>query len=148
MFDTYITVIGNAVEDPVLRTTGTGRPVARFRLASTARQRDPGSNEFVDSDRLFVNVVCWREMAVHVCESVRKGHPVVVHGRIATREYVKDEQPRTSYEITADAIGHNLARGRAQFTGMTRPMITAPLPEPVRAELPVAQLAGAAAGSG
>lgn len=113
MFDTLITVVGNVVDEPQLRATPAGRAVASFRIASTARRRD-GDN-FVDANTLYLTVTCWQEMAHNVATSIRKGQPVLVHGRVYTREYVKDEQKRANYEMTADAIGHNLARGSAEF---------------------------------
>ena len=39
MNDTYVTIAGNAVEDPVRRTTNSGDPFVHFRLASTPRRR-------------------------------------------------------------------------------------------------------------
>src|SRR5580704_6975611 len=38
--DTQITIAGNLVDDPELRFTPAGQPVARFRVASTPRFRD------------------------------------------------------------------------------------------------------------
>ena len=38
--ETTITVTGNLVDDPELRFTPSGVPVARFRIASTPRYRD------------------------------------------------------------------------------------------------------------
>ena len=35
--DTPITIVGNLVDDPELRFTPTGQPVATFRIASTPR---------------------------------------------------------------------------------------------------------------
>ncbi len=120
MFDTYITVIGNVVDDPALRTTASGRPVTSFRVASTSRRRNPETNQFEDAAKFFVSVVCWQDMAHHVARSIHKGQPVVVTGRIATREYTKDEQLRATYEITADAVGPNLAHGFSEFTKVRR----------------------------
>lgn len=120
MFDTNLTVVGNVVDDPTLRTTNTGSAVANFRLASTARRFDRESEKYIDAGKLFLNVTCWNEMAENVARSLRKGQSIVVMGRLVSREYVKDEQARVSYEITADAIGHNLARGYTEFTKTVR----------------------------
>jgi single-strand DNA-binding protein len=40
MQDTQLTIVGNLVEDPELRFTPSGQPVAKFRIASTPRYRD------------------------------------------------------------------------------------------------------------
>ena len=57
----------------------------------------------------------WREFAENVAESLRKGDPIVVHGKMYSRQYVKDETNRVSYEIEPESIGHDLARGVAKF---------------------------------
>ena len=116
MFETMLTVVGNLVDDPKLRTTPTGTPVASFRIASTARRYDATSRQHVDGSRLFLTVTCWQEMAGNVANSLRRGQPVVVYGRLLSREYIKDEQTRITFEMTAEAVGPNLARGRAEFT--------------------------------
>ncbi len=38
-----------------------------------------------------------------------------------SREYVKDEVTRMSYELDAVAVGHDLSRGTAEFTKIVRP---------------------------
>lgn len=120
MFDTMLTVVGNVVDDPALRSAHSGAAVASFRVASTARRYDRGSEKYIDAGKLFLTVTCWNEMAENVSRSLRKGDPIIVFGRIVSREYVKDEQARVSYEMTAEAVGHNLARGRTDFTKTTR----------------------------
>jgi single-strand DNA-binding protein len=52
-----------------------------------------------------------------VASSVSVGDPVIVHGRIDTRDWKTEQgEPRMSYEVDAYAVGHDLARGRAVFT--------------------------------
>jgi single-strand DNA-binding protein len=51
MNDTQITVIGNAIDDPELRFTPAGQPVARFRVASTPRGRDKATGEWKTAKR-------------------------------------------------------------------------------------------------
>lgn len=121
MNDTYLTIVGNAVDDPKMRTTGAGVPVASFRIASTSRRLNRETKTWEDNERLFATVTCWRALAQNVAASVKKGQPVVVTGRFYSREYVKDEVSRMSYELDAIAVGHDLARGTSQFTKITRP---------------------------
>ena len=61
-------------------------------------------------------MVAWRRLAEGVAASVIVGDPVIVYGRIYTRDW-KDENGNTriSYEMEAYSIGHDLARGRARF---------------------------------
>lgn len=121
MNDTHITIVGNVVDEPRLRQTQSGVPVTSFRIGSTSRRFDRETGTWIDNERLFATVTCWRAMAQNVAMSLRKGQPVVVTGRFYSREYVKDEATRMSYELDALAIGHDLARGTSEFTKVARP---------------------------
>ena len=116
MNDTMMTIVGNVVDTPRRRTTKNGHTVTNFRIASTSRRFDREQEKFIDNATLFVNVTCWRQMGVNVDQSIKKGQPVLVHGRYTMREYTVEEQVRTSYELEAIAVGHDLARGTSQFT--------------------------------
>ena len=126
MNETYLTVVGNVVETPKLRRTRSGHWVANFRLASTTRRFDREKGAWTDAATLFVNVTAWRAMAENIAQSVHKGQPVIATGRYYQREYTVDEQPRTSYELEATAVGHDLTRGVATFERVSRPQ-TAPV---------------------
>jgi single-strand DNA-binding protein len=121
MNDTYMTIVGNVVDDPRQRNTNSGHAVTNFRVASTSRRFDRETNRFVDNATLFVNVTCWRATAENVGQSVRKGQPVIVTGRFYQREYTVDEQVKFSYELEASAVGHDLSRGTADFKKVVRP---------------------------
>jgi single-strand DNA-binding protein len=48
--------------------------------------------------------------------SLQLGDPVVVHGRLYTRDWTDDQGGRrTSYELDAVAVGHDLSRGVGKF---------------------------------
>jgi single-strand DNA-binding protein len=117
MFDTYVTVVGNVLTAPEWRrTTNTNTLVTTFRVASTARRLDRENNRWVDGNSLRVRVTCWRRLAENVASSVTTGDPVVVVGRMYTRDWVDGEnRNRTTYEIEAVAVGHDLSRGRSTF---------------------------------
>jgi single-strand DNA-binding protein len=117
MFDTYVTVVGNALTAPEWRrTTGSQALVANFKVASTSRRYDKDSGRWVDGDSLRVRVTCWRRLAEGVASSVMVGDPLVVTGRMYTRDWTtEDGQRRVSYELEAAAVGHDLSRGRAKF---------------------------------
>jgi single-strand DNA-binding protein len=76
--DTQITIAGNLVEDPELRFTPAGQPVARFRVASTPRFRDNSTGEWKDGDSLFLTCNVWRQAAENVAESLTRGMRVIV----------------------------------------------------------------------
>jgi single-strand DNA-binding protein len=117
MYDTNVTVVGNALNTPEYRRIErTSALVANFRVASTTRRWDKNNNRWTDGDSLRVRVTCWRRLAEGVVASIKVGDPVVVHGRLYTREWnTEDGQRRTAYELEAVSVGHDLARGVGVF---------------------------------
>jgi single-strand DNA-binding protein len=124
MNDTFMTIVGNVVDAPRMRLTKSGHAVTNFRVASTSRRFDRENQRWVDNATLFVNVTCWRAMAENVAFSVHKGQPVIVSGRYYSREYEINETVRVSYELEANAVGHDLARGTSEFRKVIRPSVT------------------------
>lgn len=120
MNDTIITLVGNVVDRPRMRRTKNGNTVTNFRVASTSRRFDRELGTWVDNSTLYINVTCWRAMGENVEESVHKGQPVIVTGRYYTREYTVNEIVRTSYELEATAVGHDLSRGVSKFERVYR----------------------------
>jgi single-strand DNA-binding protein len=117
VFDTNLAVVGNVLTAPEWRRiASTGSLVANFRVASTARRFDRETNRWVDGNSFRVRVTAWRRLAEGVASSIAVGDPVVVYGRLYSRDW-KDEKNnnRVSYEMEAFSIGHDLARGRAKF---------------------------------
>jgi single-strand DNA-binding protein len=117
VFETNIVIVGNALTAPEWRrTTNSNTLVANFRVASTARRFDKDGNRWVDGETLRVRVTCWRRLAENVGASIAVGDPVVVVGKLYTRDWTdSDNNPRSSYEMEAVAVGHDLARGRTRL---------------------------------
>ena len=119
--DTPITIVGNLVNDPELRFTASGQPVATFRVASTPRIRDNSTGEWKDGDSLFLTCNVWRQMAENCAESLQRGMRVIVSGRLRQRNYETQQgEKRTVYEIEADDVGPSLLRASAKVTKATR----------------------------
>jgi len=114
--ETPITFVGNVVADPELRFTPSGAAVANFRVASTPRTFDRTTNDWKDGDPVFLSVSVWRQQAENVAESIRRGDRVIVVGRLTQRQYEKDGERRSSYEIQADDIAPSLLRASAAVT--------------------------------
>ena len=119
--DTQITIVGNLVDDPELRFTPAGQPVARFRVASTPRFRDNASGEWKDGDSLFLTCNVWRLAAENVAESLQRGMRVIVSGRLRQRQYeTKEGEKRTVYEIEVDDVGPSLRNASAKVNRAQR----------------------------
>jgi single-strand DNA-binding protein len=140
--ETFVTVVGNLVDDPKLRTIEAGKDVASFRIASTSRRFDRESQRWVDSGQLFLGVSCWRELAGNAAASLRKGDPVIVSGKLSTRTYEKDGQTRSVCELEALAVGPDLARGTAVFRRTPKP-VEEPAGAPAEPGPEASQLVGA-----
>jgi single-strand DNA-binding protein len=119
--DTQITIAGNLVDDPELRFTPAGQPVARFRVASTPRYLDKNTNEWKDGDSLFLSCNVWRQAAENVAESLTRGMRVIVSGRLRQRSYeTKEGEKRTVYEIEVDDVGPSLRNASAKVNKVAR----------------------------
>jgi single-strand DNA-binding protein len=119
--DTQITIVGNLVDDPELRFTPAGQPVARFRVASTPRFLDKNTNEWKDGDSLFLTCNVWRQAAENVAESLQRGMRVIVSGRLRQRSYeTKEGEKRTVYEVEVDDVGPSLRNASAKVNKVAR----------------------------
>ena len=119
--DTAITIAGNLVDDPELRFTPAGQPVAKFRVASTPRYLDKSTNEWKDGDSLFLTCNVWRQAAENVAESLTRGMRVIVSGRLRQRSYeTKEGEKRTVYEVEVDDVGPSLRNASAKVNKVAR----------------------------
>ena len=117
--ETVITVVGNLIADPEMRTTRNGSTVANFSIAATPRVFDKQSNQWVDGDALFLRCSAWRDLATHCAQSLAKGMRVIAQGRLQQRSYqAQDGSNRTVIEMTVDEIGPSLRYATAQVQKM------------------------------
>lgn len=117
MRDIQTTVIGNATGDPTEHKQDNGTVTAKVRIAVTGRYYNAATQDFADRKTEFITVFARRNLARNLLTSVRKGQPLVVTGRLSTSEWTaQDETQRHSLNIQAEAIGHDLTYGSANFT--------------------------------
>ena len=114
--ETRVALRGNVATEPVLKVTQQGTTVCSFRLAVTARRYSTSDSKVVDAETSWYTVTCWRSLAENAVASLSTGQGVVVQGRLRVRDFVHDAQPRTSADVTADALGHDLTWGTSSFT--------------------------------
>lgn len=124
MNDITFSVVGNVANEVQLRFTRSGEAVASFRLASSTRRFDRQGDRWVDGDTHYFTVSCWRGLAQNVVQTLTKGMPVVVFGRLRSREVQRPcgEAGHTVryFDIEAVSVGPDLARGVATFTRVKR----------------------------
>lgn len=103
-----VTLVGNLTRDPELRFTPSGAATANMGLAVSRRWQNRQTNEWEEQTSFF-NVVCWRDLADNVAESLSKGMRVVVTGRIEQRSWETEQgEKRSVVEIVADEVGPSL----------------------------------------
>ena len=111
MRETPVTVVGTLVSDMWPRRVGPDAAlVLNFRVACYERRFDKASESWVDGECLYLSVSCWRRLAENAASLV-KGDPVIVKGKLRTREWTTEQGERRSVvELEATSIGPDLAR--------------------------------------
>ena len=117
---TQVTIVGNVGADPERRSTGSGTIVTTIAVAVAERKYDRQSSKYVDAGTTWYRVNIWRDMAENACASLRKGMRVIVIGNLAAREWETQDSHGIAWEITADAIGPDLAFASADVKRVTR----------------------------
>jgi single-strand DNA-binding protein len=102
-----VTLVGNITDDPELRFTPSGLPVANFTVA--VNRRVPKDGGWEDKLEGFFRCSCWRDMAENVAESLQKGSRVMVVGRLQQRSWEDQEgNKRSTVEVQVDEVGPSL----------------------------------------
>lgn len=111
-----VTVIGTLVADPELRFTPSGAAVVNFTIAANSRRLNKDTQEWEDGDATFLRCNLWRDAAENVAESLNRGGRVIATGALKQREYEKDGEKRTVYELEVDEVGPSLKWAKAVVT--------------------------------
>lgn len=113
-----ITIIGNVTRDPELRYLTSGTALAQLGVAVNRRYQQNGEWQ---EDTSFFDVVCWRELADNVSESISKGDRIIVTGRLEQRSWeTQDGDKRSKVEIVADEVGPSLRWATARIEKVRR----------------------------
>lgn len=119
MGDTHVTFHGWVGNDVTHRQVN-GVSVANFRVASTPRIKRKG--EWMDGDTTWYSVSAWRVLADNVRDSVKKGDAVIVHGRLRSDAWEREDgQISSTLLVEASFVGHDLCRGTSVFLRSTKP---------------------------
>lgn len=104
-----LTIIGNLVRDPELRTTSGGDAVATFTVAVNRR----GQN--LDPD--YFRVTAWRTVGENCARFLSKGKKVCIIGPVKLSEYKdKNGNDRALMEVTAEDVEFLSPKGDTKET--------------------------------
>lgn len=120
MNETQISFQGNVGGDVQVRQAGAAQ-VATFRVAVTPRRFQRSTEQWADAETQWYTVHAWRSLGDNVAASLRRGDPVFVQGRLSARTWTTKEGVEvTTSEVDATVVGHDLNRGRADFSRTPR----------------------------
>jgi single-strand DNA-binding protein len=111
-----ITLTGIVGTEPRAVTTQEGLAITSFRLASTQRRFDKSQEKWVDGETNWYSITTFRQLATNAAVSVKKGERILVTGRLRIREWESGGKAGTNIDIEADALGHDLSWGTANFS--------------------------------
>lgn len=116
MNESHITVCGNVTNVPQVKNgKDSGVPFTVFGLAQN-RSRREANGDVVHMGTSFYEVVAFRVLGHNTFDSINKGDPVVVHGRLRVNDWESGEKKGTQVQIDASSIGPDLTFGTSQFT--------------------------------
>ena len=95
-----LTIIGNLVRDPELRTTSAGVNVCDFTVAVNRRNAREGQQ---NAD--FFRVSAWRQLGENCAKFLAKGRKVCVVGPVSVRTYqTNNGETKANLEVVADDV--------------------------------------------
>ncbi len=121
MYETTVTLQG-WVGTPVTSRVAGDSLVASFRVAATPRRYQRKTETWVDGPTQWYGVSAWRALGENCLQSVRRGDPVVVHGRLSVNTWTnRDGVEVSTLEVEATHVGHDLSKGTAVFSRTPKP---------------------------
>ena len=96
-----LTIIGNIVRDPEVRTTKTGKTVCNFWVAVNSKRKDQNGDSITD----FFLVSAWNALGENCGRYLAKGRKVAVSGTVSCRAYqTQAGEIRSEMDVLADVV--------------------------------------------
>lgn len=98
-----VMLIGNLGADPEMRFAPGGKAVTSFSLATSRKFK--GDNDALQEETTWHRIVTWEKLAEACNQSLHKGSPVFVEGRISNRTWEDDAGvKRYTSEVIASQV--------------------------------------------
>lgn len=98
----FVVLLGNLGNNPELKYTPSGSPVATFSIATNESYKDK-EGKLVEKAE-WHRIVCWNKTAEVAAKYLHKGDKVLVQGKIQTRSWEAQGGKRYITEIVANRI--------------------------------------------
>ena len=105
-----ITATGNIVADPELRFFNDGNAVVSFRIACNGRKKNRETGQWENGDTTFLTCSAFNGLAENIAQQFGKGKKITVAGQLKQREYEKDGQKRTVFEVAVNEASEPVAK--------------------------------------
>ncbi len=93
--------MGRFTHTPELKTTVNNNEVVKFSLA-VGRSKTTADGEKITD---FIDCVAWNRTAEFICKHFKKGEPIIVDGRLETRQYEdKQGNKRKAFEVIVKEV--------------------------------------------
>jgi single-strand DNA-binding protein len=100
-----VILVGNLGQDPEVRYTSDGRPIANFNLATSETWKDKNTGERREKTE-WHRVVIFGPVAEVAGKYLSKGRQVYIEGKLQTRKWqTQDGQDRYTTEVVVDMRG-------------------------------------------
>jgi single-strand DNA-binding protein len=107
-----VILLGNVGQDPEIRYTTSGEPVANFSIATTDQWKDKNGEKQERTE--WHRIVAYKKMAEIIGQYVKKGDPIFIEGSIQSNKY-KDKEgiERTAFQIRLETMRMLGSRGKS-----------------------------------
>jgi single-strand DNA-binding protein len=96
-----VILLGNCGQDPDIRYTASGKPVAKLSLAINENYKDNQGNW--QERAHWISVVAWQRLAEVVGDYVQQGTKLYVHGRLNTESWEDRRSGEKRYRMSVVA---------------------------------------------
>ena len=116
-----VILVGNLGQDPEIRYTADGRPIANFSIATSESWKDKNSGEKREKTE-WHRVVVFGKLAEICGEYLSKGRQVYIEGKLQTRKWQgQDGQDRYTTEVVIDGFTGTMQMLGTREGGGARP---------------------------
>ena len=98
-----VQLIGNLGRDPEIRTTESGKTMAKFTIATNETYRNSGGEKVTETQ--WHNIIAWGKVADVAAKILSKGKEVAIEGKLMNSVYVdKNGNKKYSTQVQASEL--------------------------------------------